>query len=226
MPSSAKPRSDLHRSRGTGVAPAPRPFHPRRRACVPHTHDSSPPTRNAPRPSPQHPSAASDLLTAVEREQQIADFDGTLSVRACRCSSRTTTRPAKTCSTRAFPLLALIFVGEILGSFSLKWPLWANVLAVLDPSLGHGRDRAPEPQARTRGAHHPRAPRPLGALRLRAGAVVPQIVTDFHGLDWLMTLLSNLAILLAVLVLFGFRIASIVVWRVRQLRMSWPRRLR
>lgn len=28
---------------------------------------------------------------------------------------------------RAFPLLALIFVGEILGSFSLKWPLLAEL---------------------------------------------------------------------------------------------------
>lgn len=120
---------------------------------------------------------------------------------------------------RAFPLLALIFVGEILGSFSLEWPLWANVLAVIGSVLLATTVIAL--LNRRRGREALTIPDHLGRWELSAFAlvpVVPQIVTDFHGLDWLMTLLSNLAVLLAVLVLFGFRIASIVIWAARQIR--------
>lgn len=120
---------------------------------------------------------------------------------------------------RAFPLLALIFVGEILGSFSLKWPLWANVLAVLGSVALATAVIALLNLRRGRGALT--VPDHLGWWELTAFVlvpVIPQIVTDFHGLDWLGTLLSNLGVLLAVLLLFGFRIVSIVIWAARQIR--------
>lgn len=154
----------------------------------------------------------------MEREQQIADFERQFE-RAGLPLLIENYSASEDVFNRAFPLLALIFVGEILGSFSLKWPLWANVLAVLGSvALATAVIALLN---RRRGREALTIPEHLGRWELSAFVlvpVVPQIVTDFHGLDWLMTLLSNLAILLAVLVLFGFRIASIVVWAVRQLR--------
>lgn len=120
---------------------------------------------------------------------------------------------------RAFPLLALIFVGEILGSFSLTWPLWANVLAVLGSVALATAVIAVLNMRRGRGALT--VPSHLGRWELSAFVIVPvlpQVVTDLHGLDWLTTLLSNLAVLLAVLLLFGFRMVGIVLWAARQIR--------
>ncbi len=120
---------------------------------------------------------------------------------------------------RAFPLLALIFVGEILGSFSLSWPLWANALAVLGSVALATAVIALLNLRRGRGALT--IPSHLGRWELAAFVVVPalpQVVTDLHGLDWLTTLLANLAVLLAVLLLFGFRMVGIILWAARQIR--------
>ncbi|MBO9534697.1 MAG: hypothetical protein J7513_17115, partial [Solirubrobacteraceae bacterium] len=120
---------------------------------------------------------------------------------------------------RAFPILAIVFVGEILGSFSLRWPLWANVLVVIGSVLLATAVIAL--LNRRRGHDALAIPSHLGNWELAAFVLVPvlpQIVTDFHGLDWLTTLLSNLGVLLAVLLLFGFRMVSIVIWAARQIR--------
>jgi hypothetical protein len=64
-------------------------------------------------------------------------------------------------------------------------------------------------------------PSHLGRWELSAFVLVPalpQLATDVHGLDWLTTLLANLAVLLAVLMLFGFRMVGIVLWAARQIR--------
>jgi hypothetical protein len=120
---------------------------------------------------------------------------------------------------RAFPLLALIFVGEILGSFSLSWPLWANVLTVIGSvALATGVIALLN---KRRGHKALAIPSHLGRAELAAFVIVPalpQIVTDFHGLDWLTTLLANAGILVAVLLLFGFRMVSIVIWTIGNIR--------
>lgn len=120
---------------------------------------------------------------------------------------------------RAFPLLALIFVGEILGSFSLTWPLWANTLAVLGSVALATAVIALLNMRQGRGALT--IPNHLGRWELAAFVLVPvlpQLATDFHGLDWLTTLLANIGVLLAVLLLFGFRMVGIILWAARQIR--------
>lgn len=119
---------------------------------------------------------------------------------------------------RAFPLLALIFVAEILGSFSLKWPLWANALAVIGSVALATLVVAALNRRRGRGMLA--VPDDIGGLELVAFVVVPalpQVVTDPGGLDWLATAGGNLGVLLLVLVLFGFRAVSILRWALRQL---------
>ncbi len=64
-------------------------------------------------------------------------------------------------------------------------------------------------------------PNHLGRWELAAFVLVPvlpQLATDFHGLDWLTTLLANIGVLLAVLLLFGFRMVGIICGRARQIR--------
>ena len=164
------------------------------------------------------PSAAWDVVAAVDRDEQLAEYERGFE-RAGLPLLIENYSASEDVFNRAFPLLALIFVGEILGSFSLEWPLWTNVLVVIGSVLLATAVIAVLNKRRGREALT--IPNRLGRAELAAFVLVPvlpQIVTDVHGLDWLTTLLANLGVLLAVLLLFGFRMVSIVIWAIRQIR--------
>ncbi len=154
---------------------------------------------------------------AVTREQRIADHERRFQAQGLPLLIEDYSA-SEDVFNRAFPLLALIFVAEILGSFSLQWPLWANALAVAGSVALATLVIALLNRHRGRGLLT--VPDELGRLELAAFVIVPalpQLATDLHGLDWLATAAGNLAVLLAVLVLFGFRAVAIVRWAARHL---------
>jgi hypothetical protein len=133
-------------------------------------------------------------VTAVERDEQIAEFEREFE-RAGLPLLIENYSASQDVFNRAN---VLVVVGSVL--------LATAVIALLN---------------RRRGREALTIPDHLGRWELAAFVLVPvlpQIVTDFHGLDWLTTLLSNLGVLLAVLLLFGFRMVSIVIWAARQIR--------
>lgn len=119
--------------------------------------------------------------------------------------------------TRAFPLLALIFSAEVLGTFDLSWPLWANLLAVSTAVALATGVIALINRHRGRGALA--LPSEVGRPELAAFMLVPafaQLITGAHAWNWLVPAAVNAGVLLAVLVFFGFRAFAIVRWAGRQ----------
>jgi len=120
--------------------------------------------------------------------------------------------------TRATPLLALVFLAEVIGATSLKWPFWVNVLAALGALLvlvaGFGLLN------RLRG-------RPFWSLPTRFG--VPELAV-FVLLPALLPLLSegqlrqffgvavgNLLLLGAVYVVVGYGLIATIFWGLSRL---------
>lgn len=119
---------------------------------------------------------------------------------------------------RAFPLLALIFVVELLGALNLDWSAWAN-LAAIGGAVGFSL-LAVAVVNRRRGRRALAIPEDLGPAELTAFVLVPALVPLlFNGqlTSALVTAGVNLAVLGIVALGFGFGIGSILLWTLRHL---------
>lgn len=119
---------------------------------------------------------------------------------------------------RAFPLLALVFVLELLGALNLDWPLVLNLAAVAGAVAFAALAVALVNKRRGRGALA--VPEDLGPAELAGFVLVPAALPlVFNGqvesAAW--TAGFNLFVLGVVALGFGFGIGAILLWAVRRL---------
>jgi len=115
--------------------------------------------------------------------------------------------------TRAAPLLALVFVGEMLGAIDLDWSLLANLgalaggLGILLVAFGVVN--------RMRGRSFGSLPEEVGLPELAAFVLLPAVLPLVFGgqtTSALVTALANLALLGVVYLVVGFGLVSILRW--------------
>ena len=120
--------------------------------------------------------------------------------------------------TRAVPLFALVFVGEVLGALDRDWSVWANLgaalagLAILLSGFGLVN--------LARGRRFFELPHRVGRLELGIFVVLPALLPlVFSGqvVSALVTAAANLVLLALVYLVIGFGLVFIVRWAVRQL---------
>ena len=120
--------------------------------------------------------------------------------------------------TRAVPLLALVFVAQVLGAASLDWSVWANLaavaggLAILLAGVALIN--------RTRGGRALGMPQRVGRIELAAFVLVPALLPLIFGgqvVSAIVTALGNAAFLLLVYLVVGLGMLSIVRWAGRRL---------
>jgi hypothetical protein len=115
--------------------------------------------------------------------------------------------------TRAIPLLAVVFVFEILGAINLDWPAALNVLALLGGvALLLGAFGLLNV---SRGRAFFSIPRKLGVPELTAFVVLPVVLPLVFGgqlMSALITGLGNLVLLGAIWLVVGFGVFSILRW--------------
>jgi hypothetical protein len=119
---------------------------------------------------------------------------------------------------RAFPLLALVFVAELLGALNLDWSPWANVATILGAVAFAVAGVAVV--NRIRGRRALAVPEDLGRAELGGFVLIPALLPAiFNGqvTSALVTAGANLALLALVALTFGFGLGSIVLWAVRRL---------
>jgi hypothetical protein len=125
---------------------------------------------------------------------------------------------------RAFPLLALVLIAELIGALDVDWPWFANVgalAAALALTLG-----AVALVNRARGRRALAIPETVGPLELCAFVVLPAVVQGiFHGGWGLAVVAFNLALLGLVALFVGFGVGAIVVWAARRLTGQLARSL-
>jgi hypothetical protein len=120
--------------------------------------------------------------------------------------------------TRAAPLLALVFIGEMLGAIDLQWSFEANLAAALGGltilivtfTLVN----------RMRGRPAWSLPQDIGRPELAAFVLVPAVLPAIFGGQWrsaLVTAVANAALLLLVYAVVGYGVLSIVRWASRRL---------
>ena len=120
--------------------------------------------------------------------------------------------------TRAVPLLALVFVGEVLGALDSEWSVWANLAAALGGLAillsGFGLLNL------VRGRRFFELPHRVGRLELGIFVVLPALLPlVFSGqvVSALVTAAANLALLALVYLVIGFGLVFILRWAARQL---------
>jgi hypothetical protein len=119
---------------------------------------------------------------------------------------------------RAFPLLALVFVVELLGALNLDWPVLLNLAAIAGAvafSLA-----AVALVNRRRGRPALTIPEDLGPVELAGFVLVPAALPLVFNGQWtsaLVTAVGNLVVLGVVALGFGFGIGAIVLWAIRRL---------
>ncbi|MGH2917703.1 MAG: hypothetical protein ACRDLS_03760 [Solirubrobacteraceae bacterium] len=115
--------------------------------------------------------------------------------------------------TRAVPLLALVFIGQLLGAVQLDWPLWANVLALAGGlaillgglallNRGRGRPALAIPER-------------VGPAELAGFVIVPALLPLVFGgqvVSALVTAAGNAALLGVVYLVVGIGLLSILRW--------------
>jgi hypothetical protein len=120
--------------------------------------------------------------------------------------------------TRAVPLLALVFVAELLGAIDLDWSLWANMaaatggLAILLSGFGLLN------LARRRRFFE--LPHRVGRLELAIFVILPALLPLVFGgqvVSAVVTAGANLALLGLVYLVIGFGLVFILRWAIRQL---------
>lgn len=119
---------------------------------------------------------------------------------------------------RAFPLLALVFVAELLGALDFAWSLAANLAAVAG-AVGVALV-AVALVNRRRGRPALAIPEDLGPAELAGFVLVPALIPlVFNGqaTSALVTAVGNLLLLGVVALGFGFGIGAIVLWALRHL---------
>ena len=115
--------------------------------------------------------------------------------------------------TRAVPLLALVFIGEVLGAIDLDWSVWANLGAaagglaiVLGAFAAVNLLRGRPPLA---------VPEDVGPVELAGFVIVPAVLPLVFGgqiTSALVTAAANLVLLILILGVVGFGLVSIVRW--------------
>ena len=133
--------------------------------------------------------------------------------------------PATDVFNRAVPLLALVFLAEMLGAIDLKWSFAANVAALL---AGLGILLLGVAAAnRARGRPFRSIPQTVGWWELAGFVLLPALLPLLFGGQWrsaLVTAGANLLLLLLILAVVGFGLLSILRWAgarlVSQLRSS------
>ena len=120
--------------------------------------------------------------------------------------------------TRAVPLFALVFVGEVLGALDSEWSVWANLAAALGGLAillsGFGLLNL------VRGRRFFELPHRVGRLELGIFVVLPALLPlVFSGqvVSALVTAAANLALLALVYLVIGFGLVFILRWAARQL---------
>ena len=120
--------------------------------------------------------------------------------------------------TRAVPLFALVFVGEVLGALDRDWSVWANLgaglgaLAILLSGFGLLNV--------ARGRRFFELPRRVGSVELGAFVILPTLLPlVFSGqvVSALVTAAFNLALVGLVYLVIGYGLVFIVRWAARQL---------
>ena len=119
---------------------------------------------------------------------------------------------------RAAPLLALVFLGEMLGAIKLDWSLAANIAAavgglaillVAAAVVNRARDRPPLA-----------VPEEIGRVELTAFVLLPALLPLVFGGQWrsaLVTAAANLALLGLIYAIVGYGLASILRWALARL---------
>jgi hypothetical protein len=117
---------------------------------------------------------------------------------------------------RAFPLLALVLLGELLAALDVDWSPLANAAAVIGAlavTLA-----AVTLVNRARGRRALAIPEDVGAVELTLFVLVPALVLGaVHGGWGIVVLIGNLALLALVALAYGFGLGAIVVWAARRL---------
>jgi hypothetical protein len=119
---------------------------------------------------------------------------------------------------RAAPLLALVFLGEMLGATSLDWSLWANLGAALG-GLALLLAAAAVVN-RIRGRPALAVPDDIGRLELSAFVLLPALLPLAFGGQWrsaLVTAAANAALLGLIYGAIGYGLLSIVRWALARL---------
>ncbi|HKG39743.1 MAG TPA: hypothetical protein VKB25_12195 [Conexibacter sp.] len=117
---------------------------------------------------------------------------------------------------RAFPLLVLVLLAELVAALDVDWSPLANAAAVAGALAATLLVVALANRARGRRALA--IPEDVGAVELALFVLVPAAVLGaVHGGWGLVVLAGNLALLGLVLLTFGFGLGAIVVWAARRL---------
>ncbi|HET6447666.1 MAG TPA: hypothetical protein VFG31_01055 [Conexibacter sp.] len=117
---------------------------------------------------------------------------------------------------RAFPLLALVLLAELLAALDVDWSPLANVAAVAGALAVTLTTIALVNRARGRRALA--IPEDVGRVELALFVLVPAAVLGaVHGGWGVVVLVGNLALLGLVALGFGFGLGAIVVWSARRL---------
>ena len=121
--------------------------------------------------------------------------------------------PASDIFNRALPLLALVFIAELLGAIDLDWSLAANLAAVVGAiAIAVGVVAAAN---RRNGAPALSMPQRVGTPELAAFVLVPALLPLVFNGQWksaLVTGLANLLLLALILGVVGFGLLSIIRW--------------
>ena len=126
--------------------------------------------------------------------------------------------PASDIFNRALPLLALVFIAELLGAVDLDWSLAGNiaavagaiVIALLVVVAANRRNGAPALSM----------PQRVGTPELAAFVLVPALLPLIFNGQWksaLVTGLGNLLLLALILGVVGFGLLSIIRWAAARL---------
>jgi hypothetical protein len=119
---------------------------------------------------------------------------------------------------RVAPLLALVFLGEMLGAVKLDWSLAANIAAVL-AGLAILLAAAAALN-RLRGRSLLAVPEDVGRLELAAFVLLPALLPLVFGGQWrsaLVTAAANAALLALIYAVVGYGLLSILRWALTRL---------
>jgi MFS family permease len=125
---------------------------------------------------------------------------------------------------RAFPLLALVLIAELIGALDVDWAWYANLgalAAALTLTLG-----SVALVNRARGRRALAIPETIGPVELAVFVLLPAVVQGiFHGGWGLAVIPFNLALLGLAVLFYGFGVGAIVVWAARRLTGQLARSL-
>ncbi len=120
--------------------------------------------------------------------------------------------------TRAWPVLTVVFVSQMVNGVSDDLPTWANVLVVVGGVVALVLTLALLNRARGRPWY--RRPDKIGARELSAFVLVPSVLPVLFGLQWAtaaLTLGFNLLVLIVVYVVVSYGLLPMTRWAIVQL---------